>query len=86
MEGEHDLTFLRLLSQQLHAEDASLPDLSAWEQKGKAVLLSIGGGNPASWATRLAPLGLPEVHILCGAQHKMCYVAHEVMWRPVDSL
>jgi hypothetical protein len=79
MEGEHDLTFLRLLSQQLHAEDPTLPDLMEWERQGKAVLLSIGGGNPASWATRLAPLGLPELHILCCAPHNMCYVVQLIM-------
>jgi hypothetical protein len=64
LEGAHDITFFRHVSGLLHRQDSSLPDLRAWERDGRVVLLPRGGGDNLAWVTCLAPLGLPEFHLL----------------------
>jgi hypothetical protein len=64
VEGRHDLSFLRGISLMLHAADAAMPDLGALERVGRIVMLPVGGGDALCWSTRLAPLGLPEFHLL----------------------
>lgn len=64
VEGRHDVTFLSSISEILHREDRRLPDLRMLEQSGEVVFVPIGGGDVIAWANRLAPIGLPEVHIL----------------------
>jgi hypothetical protein len=63
VEGIHDIHFLRRVSRTLHLHDPSLPDLSAWEAAGRLVFLPFGGGDVWEWTDRLAPLGLPELHL-----------------------
>jgi hypothetical protein len=64
LEGAHDIAFLKHVSGLLHQQDSSLPDLAAWERNGRVVLLPRGGGDNLIWVTCLAPLGLPEFHLL----------------------
>ena len=63
VEGLNDVAFLRRISRILHRSDASLPDLEQLERAGQIVFLPFGGGNVAAWATRLEPLGCPELHL-----------------------
>lgn len=63
VEGLNDAKFLRRISRILHRGDASLPDLESLEREGRIVFLPFGGGNVAAWATRLEPLGCPELHL-----------------------
>ncbi len=63
VEGHNDTQFLRRIATVLIRDGLSVPDLDAMEQRGELVFMPIGGGNLAAWATRLAPLGLPEFHL-----------------------
>ncbi|HJN08223.1 MAG TPA: ATP-dependent endonuclease [Pirellulaceae bacterium] len=63
VEGVNDVAFLRRISRILHCSDASLPDLEYLERARRIVFLPFGGGNVAAWATRLEPLGCPELHL-----------------------
>lgn len=63
VEGRHDAAFLRRISRILHQSDPSLPDLPALEDWG-AILFLESGGDPTHWATRLAPLRKPELHLI----------------------
>ncbi|MEX2171773.1 MAG: hypothetical protein WD851_20810 [Pirellulales bacterium] len=63
VEGAHDLEFLLHISRDLHAADASVPDLGHLADRGELLLLPVGGSPLALWSSRLAPLGLPEIHI-----------------------
>ena len=74
VEGQHDVTFLRVISRILHADDHTLPDMGKLERAGALVMLPIGGGDLLAWATRMAALGLPEFHLLFGSQEDVaCY-------------
>ena len=64
VEGRHDVSFLTGISSILHRDDRSLPDLRALEQTGEIVFVPVGGGDIIAWVSRLAPIGLPEVHVL----------------------
>lgn len=63
VEGMHDIRFLRRIARMLHVADPALPDLAAWEAAGRLVFLPFGGGDVWDWSDRLAPLGLPELHL-----------------------
>lgn len=63
VEGIHDVSFLRGISRMLHQADSSVADLSAMESQGQLLFIPFGGSDPRPWVSRLAPLGLPEVHI-----------------------
>lgn len=63
VEGVNDVEFLRRISRVLHRGDPSLPDLTELERVCRIVFLPFGGGNVATWATRLEPLGCPELHV-----------------------
>ncbi|MEQ8788813.1 MAG: ATP-dependent endonuclease [Pirellulaceae bacterium] len=63
VEGPNDVEFLRRISSMLHAHDADLPNLSALEERERLLFLPLGGSS-AAWAVRLAPLQLPEFHLL----------------------
>ena len=62
VEGTHDIEFLTRISVLLHAEQPTLPDLTAMEGNGELIFLPIGG-HPRAWTRRLAPLQLAEFHI-----------------------
>jgi putative ATP-dependent endonuclease of OLD family len=64
VEGRHDVSFLTGIGLVLHRDDRSLPDLRELEQAGELIFIPVGGGDVIAWASRLAPIGLPEVHIL----------------------
>ena len=64
VEGRHDVAFLTGISSILHRDDRRLPDLRAWEQTGAVIFVPIGGGDVIAWTSLLAPIGLPEIHIL----------------------
>ena len=64
VEGRHDVAFLTGISSMLHRGDPLVPDLRSLEETGEVVFVPVGGGDVIAWANRLAPVGLPEVHIL----------------------
>jgi putative ATP-dependent endonuclease of OLD family len=64
VEGRHDVSFLTVISTILHRDDRRLPDLRALEQAGELIFIPVGGGDVIAWASRLAPIGLPEIHLL----------------------
>jgi putative ATP-dependent endonuclease of OLD family len=64
VEGRHDVSFLIGISSVLHRDDHRLPDLRALEQSGELIFIPVGGGDLIAWASRLAPIGLPEIHLL----------------------
>ena len=64
VEGANDVRFLKRLSVLLRQADPEILDLQSLEQRGSLVFIPFGGGNVLAWSDRLAPLGLPEVHIL----------------------
>jgi hypothetical protein len=74
IEGENDIAFLRHFSTLLHQQHAELPNLAEMERRGEMIFLPVGGGSLSGWASRLAPLARPQLHLLCGAPHKRCYV------------
>jgi len=63
VEGTNDIEFLLRLSRRLSTTDASIPDLQALATAGLVVFVPMGGGNPAAWTDRFAPLGCPEFHL-----------------------
>jgi hypothetical protein len=64
VEGRHDVSFLTSISSMLQRHIPSVPDLHALEQASEVVFVPVGGGDTIAWVSRLAPLGLHEVHIL----------------------
>ena len=64
VEGRHDVSFLTGIGSLLRRGDDSLPDLRALGESGEVVFVPIGGGDFVAWANRLAPLDLPEIHLL----------------------
>ncbi|HTN75335.1 MAG TPA: ATP-dependent endonuclease [Pirellulaceae bacterium] len=79
VEGQHDIEFLRRLSQLLSAEGSDLPNLAAMETCGELVFLPTGGGDLASWAQRLAPLGCAEFHLYDREQSPETELRREVV-------
>jgi hypothetical protein len=63
VEGRHDVEFLRRLSARLSRDDASLPDLGAWERDGRLIFIPFGGGDVLAWSNRFAPLACHEFHL-----------------------
>ena len=63
VEGPHDIEFLKRISSILSADNPTLPDLAVMERRGELVFVPFGGGDLWLWANRLAPLGLPELHL-----------------------
>ncbi len=76
VEGRHDAEFLRRISTRLHAADPSLPNLPLLEGRG-AILFLYSGGDAHAWATRLAPLGRPEFHLLDAEEPPESAYRHE---------
>jgi hypothetical protein len=62
VEGAFDIEFLRRISRRLAADTTGVPDLAALEQRGELVFFPFGG-DPCLWTDRLAPFGLPELHL-----------------------
>lgn len=63
VEGANDVEFLTRLAGRLRADLANVPDLSTLIDAGQLVIVPAGGGDPIVWAERLAPLGLPQLHL-----------------------
>lgn len=63
VEGPHDIEFLKRASAILHGHDPHIPDLAALERQGRLVFIPFGGGDLWLWTTRLAGIGLQELHI-----------------------
>jgi hypothetical protein len=63
LEGSHDIRFMRKLSATLHARDPNLPDLASCEQRGRIILIPIGGGDVCGWGERFRTLGLHEFYL-----------------------
>jgi hypothetical protein len=64
VEGPNDVEFLRRISRVINTHDSALPDLAEMEQQGEVIFVPLGGGGIAAWVDRLAPLRLPEFHLL----------------------
>jgi hypothetical protein len=63
VEGAHDVGFLSRLTNQLHQEDSTIPQLAMWEQIGHIIFVPFGGGRVLAWASRFAALGCAEFHL-----------------------
>lgn len=63
VEGANDVEFLTRLAARLRIDLPSVPDLRELTRSGRLVIVPAGGGDPLSWAERLAPLGLRQLHI-----------------------
>lgn len=63
VEGIYDVEFLCRISAVLHRDDPAIPNLRTLEEAGRSIFIPFGGGDPGFWATRFAPLRLPEIHI-----------------------
>ena len=48
---------------QLQPDLPDVPDLQQLCAAGQLLVVPLGGGDPATWADRLAPLQLPEFHL-----------------------
>ncbi|MBI1311630.1 ATP-dependent endonuclease [bacterium] len=71
VEGTNDVEFLKRLSRILNDENSALPDLGDLDESGRVIFVPFGGGNVFSWATRFAPLNVPEFHLFdreCGTE------------------
>lgn len=64
VEGPHDIAFLKQISLILNRGDPRLPNLAQLEQSQRLIFIPSGGVSLENWAHRLAPLGLPEFHLL----------------------
>src|SRR5215207_9108609 len=47
----------------MSSTDASVPGLQALVSAGRVIFVPFGGGNPAAWSDRFAPLECPEFHL-----------------------
>jgi hypothetical protein len=63
VEGSHDASILKTISQILAIDIAEVPDLERLAETGDLIFVPFGGGNPLPWTDRLAPLGCREVHL-----------------------
>ena len=63
LEGINDCEFLFRLSQQLHAENQQITDLTRLDADGRILVVPTGGGNFNQWAVRFAALGCREFHL-----------------------
>jgi hypothetical protein len=63
VEGENDIHFLKGMSQILRRSDPSLPNLRELEAMRRIVFMPSCGNNLATWAARLATLGLREFYL-----------------------
>ncbi len=64
VEGTNDIEFLRRISAILHRDSSDVPDLSQMERDGQLLFLPAGGSDHRLWTGRLAPLRIPEFHLL----------------------
>ena len=64
VEGTNDIEFLRRISAILHRDDSEIPDLGQMERDGQLLFLPAGGSDHRLWRSRLAPLHIPEFHLL----------------------
>lgn len=62
VEGHHDVSFLLRISEVLHCNDPTLPDLVDAETIGRVIFVPTCG-DLARWVNRFAPLGLREFHL-----------------------
>lgn len=62
VEGPHDINFLKNMSRVLSAAGEDVIDIDKLELDGEIIFVPLGGSNLALWASRLAPLGRPELH------------------------
>lgn len=63
VEGINDIEFLLRLSRRLTHSGTDIPDLPSLVSAGRIVFLPFGGGSPAVWTNRLAPLECREIHL-----------------------
>jgi hypothetical protein len=63
VEGKHDISFLKRISQLLSASGLNVPNLDALEIDDKVIFFPLGGSNLALWSSRLQALNCPEYHI-----------------------
>jgi predicted ATPase len=63
IEGPHDIAFLKAMSRLWRSSDPTVLDLETAELAGEIIFVPLGGSNLALWASRLAHLNRPEIHI-----------------------
>ncbi|CRL49488.1 ATP-binding protein [Pseudomonas sp. URMO17WK12:I11] len=63
VEGKHDISFLKNMSNMLIDSGLNVPDLNKLELEGELIFTPLGGSALALWCNRLANLNRPEFHI-----------------------
>lgn len=63
LEGRNDITFLKNISNILHASGEDVLDLHDLEEKGHVIFFPLGGSNLALWTSKLAGLNRPEIFL-----------------------
>lgn len=63
VEGKHDISFLKQLSEKLSAVEPDIPNLKAEEAAGRLVFVPLGGSSLELWITRLQGLNRPEFYL-----------------------
>jgi len=86
VEGENDICFLKGMSQVLRRSDSCLPNLRQLEALRRIVFMPSCGSNLATWAARLAILGMREFYLFDREQEpetaQRQRVAHSINGRP----
>jgi hypothetical protein len=63
VEGNNDYEFLLRLADRLQGEIPRVPNLRYLCEQRQAMVMLLGGGNPATWPKRFSSLGLCEFHL-----------------------
>ena len=63
VEGSHDISFLKNISNVLRSCGRDVPELDRLERIGQIIFFPLGGSNLALWTSRLRHLNRPEYHI-----------------------
>lgn len=63
VEGRHDITFLKNMSNTLRTAGIDVLDLERMELDGELIFFPLGGSSLALWTSRLEPLSRPEFHL-----------------------
>ncbi|MEO7068488.1 MAG: ATP-binding protein [Rhodanobacter sp.] len=63
VEGKHDISFLKVISEKLAAVEPDIPNLTAAEADGRLVFVPLGGSSLELWITRLRGLNRPEFYL-----------------------
>lgn len=63
IEGKHDISFLKNISEVLAVSEPDIPNLAAKEALGQLVFIPLGGSSLELWVNRLQGLNRPEFYL-----------------------